>query len=251
MHKILNDANKQVTDIEIIGGWDDAETGEVPPIQKARVTFQDFEILSTTGKYSNVVLASFVTAYGRLRLFDMMKRIGFEDLIYCDTDSVVALFSPLQKSEIPDGKLLGEFKSEFKPGEYINEFVALGPKCYAYTTNLGKIDIKIKGITQCLISKDLLTQQSLKLVLQKYFAESGGENDDDEDVIIRTDDDNDGPSSVVEPIITVPQRHFKRQHIPEAGVSNEYTEKRCKFLYTKRQVVDKVSFKTVPFGFCV
>ncbi len=35
--------------------------------------------------HANLVIASHITAYGRLRLFSLMKKIGLTNVAYCDT----------------------------------------------------------------------------------------------------------------------------------------------------------------------
>jgi hypothetical protein len=63
-------------------------------------------------------IASFVTSYARLCLFNLMKD---HDPIYCDTDSIIT------KDVLPTGKKLGELKREYR----IQEAVFLRPKVYA------------------------------------------------------------------------------------------------------------------------
>jgi hypothetical protein len=63
--------------------------------------------------------------------------------IYCDTDSIVYM----SKQGLPDieiGDKLGEWTDELG-GDYIREFVATGPKSYAYVKKSGKSAIKCKG----------------------------------------------------------------------------------------------------------
>jgi len=64
------------------------------------------EEISKFRKYHNVVWAAFVTAYGRLELHKRMKAAGFENVYYCDTDSIIT------SSVLDVGKELGQLKLE-------------------------------------------------------------------------------------------------------------------------------------------
>ena len=88
----------------------------------------DPEMLQRT----NVAVASFVSAGGRVRLTKTLTSLG-DRVLYHDTDSIVYE----KDHEHPErnvtlGKFLGEWEDETK-GCPITEFVALGPKSYAYT----------------------------------------------------------------------------------------------------------------------
>ena len=40
-------------------------------------------------KNTNVVIASFTTAYARVMLHRLMRHVGYENVLYCDTDSCI------------------------------------------------------------------------------------------------------------------------------------------------------------------
>ncbi|XP_055356787.1 uncharacterized protein LOC129601886 [Paramacrobiotus metropolitanus] len=67
-------------------------------------------------------------------------------LLYFDTDSIIFLDRPDQPKP-ETGKFLGDLTDELKPGQYITEFVSLGPKTYAYRTNDDVCIVKLKGFT--------------------------------------------------------------------------------------------------------
>ena len=62
------------------------------------------------------------------------------------------------------GKALGQWSNELDAdkGEYITEFVATGPKSYAYKTNLGKRECKAKGLTLDVTSAKYITLNRIK-----------------------------------------------------------------------------------------
>ena len=55
----------------------------------------------------NVFLAAFVTCWARLHLYELMLEIGFERVMYCDTDSVI--FTSEDGEEKP---VLGDYLGE-------------------------------------------------------------------------------------------------------------------------------------------
>lgn len=78
---------------------------------------------------TNVALASFVTAWGALILWEQMHLLG-DRVLYHDTDSIIYERSP-SAYNIPLGKYLGEWEDE-TGGLPIVAFVSTGPKTYAY-----------------------------------------------------------------------------------------------------------------------
>ena len=93
----------------------------------------------------NIVIAAFTTAYARLKLYDLLDLLQ-ERVLYYDTDSVIYVHEP-GKPDPPLGDHLGDLTDELDPGDYITTFISGGPKNYAYVTNNGKPQTKIRGIT--------------------------------------------------------------------------------------------------------
>jgi hypothetical protein len=50
-------------------------------------------------KHCNPLIAAYITAYARLRLWRLMKRVGFDKVLYCDTDSVFTTGNGFTTSE--------------------------------------------------------------------------------------------------------------------------------------------------------
>ena len=93
---------------------------------------------------TNIVLASFTTAHARLRLYDVLHRLG-ESVLYFDTDSIVYK-SPTGEDLVPTGDFLGDLTDELN-GNHIVEFFLAGPKNYSYRLNNGECYCKIKGFS--------------------------------------------------------------------------------------------------------
>ena len=94
---------------------------------------------------TNIVIAAFTTAYARLKLYDLLDLLQ-ERVLYYDTDSVIYVHEP-GKPDPPMGDYLRDLTDELDPGDYITTFISGGPKNYAYLTNNGKTETKIRGIT--------------------------------------------------------------------------------------------------------
>ena len=102
------------------------------------------EFVEEKGKV-NIVIAAFTTAYARLKLYDLLDLLQ-ERVLYYDTDSVIYVHEP-GKPDPPLGDYLGDLTDELDVGDYITTFISGGPKNYAYLTNNGKTETKIRGIT--------------------------------------------------------------------------------------------------------
>ena len=93
----------------------------------------------------NIFIACFTTSYARLKLYDALDILK-ERVLCMDTDSVIYTQKPTESS-IPTGNYLGEFTNELDDGDHITEFVAAGPKNYAYNTFKGKQYCKVIRFT--------------------------------------------------------------------------------------------------------
>ncbi|XP_053107983.1 uncharacterized protein LOC128325997 [Hemicordylus capensis] len=99
----------------------------------------------TTSGTTNVFVACFTTAYGRLELYQLLHKLQ-ECRLYHDTDSVIFVsHEGLYNSPLSD--FLGELTSELPSDQHITEFVSTGPKSYGYKLSGGETCVKVKGIT--------------------------------------------------------------------------------------------------------
>ena len=91
----------------------------------------DYET-SDIPKFIIPIFATYVTAYARTELFNNFS----DNVIYCDTDSVVTT------DKIKSGKELGEWDME----QEIKQGVFVRPKFYYYENKNGDIFLKVKGV---------------------------------------------------------------------------------------------------------
>ena len=168
---------------------------------------------------SNPVVASFVTAYARLELYNQLEQLG-DRILYFDTDSCMYIYDK-NKYNIPiEDSRLGKWTDEVPNGRIV-KFVALGPKNYGYEyIEKGERHqtCKVKGIT--------LDYKASQIVNFKSMVDC-----------VR---DRENYSSVVEYESRI-RRHKDRR------VTSETQTKTFRSVYTKRVLVD--GYKTIPYGY--
>jgi hypothetical protein len=89
------------------------------------------------------IWALYTTAYGRLKLYDSLKRV---EPFYCDTDSIITTADKFLNS-----KELGKLKREMQ----VQRGIIVKPKFYALIDSEGKEHVKIKGIAQRIFVDDI------------------------------------------------------------------------------------------------
>lgn len=99
-----------------------------------------------TNKYSNVAIASAITAKARIKLYKVFKDvIGWRGrLLYCDTDSIVASFKNENILGIKNNS--GLCFDPTKPDTLIKKSWFAGPKTYSIIFNNNLNVTKIKGV---------------------------------------------------------------------------------------------------------
>ena len=134
----------------------------------------------------SAITAAFTTANARMKLYDMLSWLHPSQICYCDTDSVMFMYSknkPLHKApsndvtELPTnaqfGKGLSEWASECQPGEFITELVVGGGNSYSYETSTGKTVITQKSITMDAANSKLATFRTMRgMVLNNTIIKS-------------------------------------------------------------------------------
>ena len=112
-----------------------------------QVLYSNNTDINPSNTKNNIVLASFVTAYGRLKLLSIIQKLG-QQCLYMDTDSVFfctedGLYEPKL------GNYLGDLTNEISlsKGNFITDMVALAEKCFAYRTDKGQSHALCKGIS--------------------------------------------------------------------------------------------------------
>ena len=174
------------------------------------------------GHRTNVIIAAYTTTSARLKLYDVLDKLGTR-VLYYDTDSII--FTYKEGDWMPPlGDYLGELTNELAEGEYIIKFVSGGPKNYAYktcnpTTNVEKTYCKVRGFT--------LNHRNSQLINFDTLCD----------------------------VVTSPEERLINIHTPfkivrdakSKNVKTKTENKLYRKVYNKRVVVD--DFDTIPYGF--
>ena len=180
------------------------------------ISYIDKEEIHQGGIDANIALGCFVTAYGRIKLYSELKKLG-SNVLYYDTDSIIFVVKGV--SYEPElGDYLGDLTSELDQDDYIEEFVSAGPKNYGYRTKKGKEVVKVKGFSLSSIASEKINYKSvLDLVKNKK-----------------------------KDTIKVQQLKFKRNKV-DWSMRTEDVFKNYKQVYDKRILLDNLS--SLPFGY--
>ena len=169
----------------------------------------------------NIVIAAFTTAYARLKLYDLLDLLQ-ERVLYYDTDSVIYVHEP-GKPDPPLGNYLGDLTDELDAGDYITTFISGGPKNYAYVTNNGKSETKIRGITL-----DYAATKKINLDVMRHLVHSHVNCHTEEKVTV------DIPFKIT--------RDKKEKNIVTKRMKKDY-----RVVYNKRVITE--NYGTLPYGY--
>ncbi len=124
---------------------------------------------------ANIAIASFVPAYARRELFNLIQKIQSVSegrVIYFDNDSVVYIEKE-GDPEIKCGDYLGQLTDEIGNGNKCDKFVTLGPKNYGYEIvkpdGSRKATIKVKGIKLTVNTLETINLERLCQMVEKYI----------------------------------------------------------------------------------
>jgi len=181
---------------------------------------------------SNLAIAALTTSYARLRLLTMLRQLD-ERVLYYDTDSVIYTSTPGQwQPQL--GSILGDWDDQLEAGEtHITSFVSLGPKTYSYVTNTGRVEMKMKSITQNGFTEDILAWNEGNTDLMRTgvgLTKASLEN------LLKQQD------QVLQVIYPTHLKKNKKDQI----IRNVIMPKSLRLVYDKRILKD--DFTTLPFG---
>ena len=222
LYNLLTDSSKNVKDFHIL-------TPNIMLIEYANA--KEFQNVDPK---TNVVISAFCSTYARLALWKVMHALG-DRVLYHDTDSVIftTTSSPFEW-EPPVGECLGDLSDELtckklgcpgcETGHWIVEFVACGPKNYAYRLNTGQVISKVRGFSLTFKASQVINFHSMRWALHAWKHR-----------------DQEAPK-----LATI-SRQFLRDKMA-ARVYTKQMSKQYNVVYDKRFVLD--DFSTLPFGFC-
>ena len=189
--------------------------------ETVEVHYKEKDEFAEQNNKMNIVIAAFTTAYARLKLYDLLDLLQ-ERVLYYDTDSVIYIHEP-GKPDPPLGDYLGDLTDELDAGDYITTFISGGPKNYAYITNEGKSETKIRGITL-----DYAAIKKLNLDVMRHLVYSHVNCHTEEKVTV------DMPFKIT--------RDKKERNIVTKKMKKDY-----RVVYNKRVITE--NYGTLPYGY--
>ena len=201
-----------------------ADTALTP--QVAIVNYKESDETQVKPGNTSIVLASFVSSYARLKLYNVLKQLKTR-VLYLDTDSIIYTIGPNER-KLSCGAYLGdlvdEIETKYGYGSQITEYASLGPKTYCL--NIKKSDgscdsiIRTKGITLNRGTLKLINVKSMVAMAQQFVTGQ------------RT-------------VLRVPQLVF--QCTKTRDMYTEYIKKQFKAVSDKRRLCSNGI--TLPFGY--
>lgn len=102
------------------------------------------KFLDSDSKNAFTPIAAFITSYARSYLHESMQKLGYENILYCDTDSI---FTTLSQKEIDKKLKIDKLKLGYWSYDYKNvDMVIYGVKDYIILKNGQTVKQKLKGI---------------------------------------------------------------------------------------------------------
>lgn len=163
MDTILMDVNVSLNDWEIV---DDGSNGGTAMILVKYSTPDDCMAIGSCVRFS-----SCISAYSRCKLADMMRILGYENVHYCDTDSIFGsnvpakIVDPLRPTDaagneinLLDQNILGRWKLEENADTHLPLQLTsanfFAPKTYDTVDRSGDLTVRCKGIPRAALKKE-------------------------------------------------------------------------------------------------
>jgi hypothetical protein len=191
-----------------------------PTDNVSMIYYEDKNEMHMGSDQTNVVIAAFVTAQARLKLYKELIKLD-KRVLYFDTDSII--YKKIEGEYEPLlGDYLGQFTNEIDPseGEEIVEFVSAGPKNYSYKLNTGITHSKVKGF-----SLNFSASKKVDFTKMCTFVKNYTENENSE---------------------TIQQSTIIRNK-KDWTLSSKILNKIYRVVYDKRIILEDLT--TVPYGF--
>ena len=209
-----------------------------PGIEVTNLTFANDDVVWISWKFTaeervpslrhtNEVIGAYVTAGARIHLYRYLDRVG-ENVLYCDTDSILYVQPRDEPPLIDTGDNLGDMTSELKPGQYIAEFVSGGPKNYAYRM----LDAQGRSETVCKVRGITLNYTASQLVNFDVIRDMILNREPDSVVVVHTDHKI---------------KRKKRRSKGAVSIITEPEDKRYRISFFKRRRLNDNN--SVPFGY--
>lgn len=208
-----------------------------PGVYKSNFKLKDEFVPSV--RHGNLFIGAAVTATARCVLHTKMIQVGVENMIYCDTDSIIFYYDPILGTLTDVG--LGKWTNEY-PNSTIDHVYALAPKLYSLKlTPKGKETyetFRAKGVQLTLLNQEKLKFEHAKILIENIMTGKNNEH------VIEVDNMN---------IFTNSTNNYK----PYGQIFTRYNKKKVRAIITKR-IFERVqeidwesthSIQTFPYGY--
>jgi hypothetical protein len=190
-------------------------------------------------RHGNLFIAAKVTETARCVLHRKMLDVGPENIIYCDTDSIIFLYSSIMGILTDVG--LGKWTNEY-PSHVIEHVYALAPKLYSLKLKLRNEDpyevFRAKGVQMTLVNQERMVFESVKPLIENIV-------------------------KGINHHFTIPVKNFTifsnsgNSALPYGQVYSRYNEKKVRAIITKRLFCldpdlsweNCSQIRTYPFGY--
>ena len=176
---------------------------------------------AAVNRKSNLWLAAAVTAHARVILHQQMMRVGAEQVLYCDTDSVLYLHPRSRPLAEVTQRGLGNWANETEEGTELVEYYALAPKSYLKVEREGEVHVKCKGVRMTFSNQQQTTPDIVGRML--------------EEGVMYPKPDDERVKLFLDHLVICPNSNDTR--VPYATVFSIYCKKRLKPVLSKRRVV--------------
>lgn len=232
--KLLEDNTISVTDALLISD------------ETLQVTFEKEENFFDIPAHSSIIIASFVTSYARLELYNLLDKLG-KRVIYVDTDSCI--FTAKPGEYIPEtgqfiGDLTNEVTTQEEPNAYITRFASCGSKNYAYEvyypfSGIKKYFCKVKGLSLNFITSNIVNFDSMKTLIDDAINYQRRHRNGESSLKISSEKEE-------KLVLNVPQKQISVSR--DLDLLTNETIKKYRFVYDKRRI-NSEDYTTIPFGY--
>ena len=193
--------------------------------RKAVVDYKKTNEQQKIGRYTNIPIAAFTTAYARLKLYDLLDMLK-ERVVYADTDSVIfTTNNTLGELKPPVGVFLGDLTDEVSDGFGLGakgvSFVSTGPKTYCL--DVLKINGERDSIVRC---KGFSVNEENKHLICSDFMKK----------------------LVPSELTSVETLNTQFRPGKYGGVSLKTGTKSLRNTYRKRMITSNITYETAPWG---
>lgn len=167
--------NSHIETFENIIGEDDIITSKIHAKEKPEyMSDEEWKLKQFNSKYTYLPYGSQIPAYSRCDLIELALKIGYENVVYFDTDSIFFIDTPETRANMDKYMPKRDFLGGWKVDKTMQRAMFTAPKRYKYEDMEGITHIKAGGInfteytTQKAIENGLTKLEDIKEYNKNY-----------------------------------------------------------------------------------